>query len=47
MVIKGMNQLRRSEAKAPEPTTKECLMCASTISIKARRCPHCTSELAV
>jgi len=29
----------------PEPTTKECPYCACEISIKATRCPHCTSML--
>lgn len=28
------------------PTTKECPFCASTIALKATRCPQCTSELA-
>lgn len=28
------------------PTTKDCPYCATTISIKANRCPNCTSELA-
>jgi large conductance mechanosensitive channel len=28
------------------PTTKECGFCATTIPLKARRCPPCTSELA-
>jgi large conductance mechanosensitive channel len=27
------------------PATKECSYCASTISVKATRCPNCTSEL--
>jgi large conductance mechanosensitive channel len=27
------------------PTTKECPFCASSIPIKASRCPNCTSEL--
>jgi len=27
----------------PEPTTKNCPYCISEISIKATRCPHCTS----
>jgi large conductance mechanosensitive channel len=31
---------------AANPVTKECHFCASTISIKAKRCPNCTSELA-
>ena len=27
------------------PTTRECPFCCSTVSIKATRCPNCTSEL--
>ena len=27
------------------PTTKDCPYCATSISIKATRCPNCTSEL--
>jgi len=34
-----------SEEPKPEPTTKECPFCCSEISIKATRCPQCTSEL--
>ena len=30
---------------APEPTTKECPFCFTSIPIKATRCPHCTSQL--
>ena len=46
MVVKGMNSLQR-EAPAPAavPTTKDCPQCASTISLKAKRCPFCTSDL--
>jgi large conductance mechanosensitive channel len=33
-------------APAAVPTTKECPYCASTIPIKATRCPNCTSQLA-
>ena len=35
--------------KAPPPTaatTKECPFCCSPIPIPAKRCPHCTSQLA-
>jgi large conductance mechanosensitive channel len=28
-----------------EPTTQDCPYCATAISIKATRCPNCTSEL--
>lgn len=48
LLIRSINRLRREEEEAPpaEPTTKECSHCYSTISIKATRCPHCTSEIA-
>jgi large conductance mechanosensitive channel len=28
-----------------EPTTKICPFCQSEISIKATKCPHCTSDI--
>lgn len=55
MFVKAVNKAREAEKKleeknkAPEapkePTTKICPFCQSEISIKATRCPHCTSEL--
>lgn len=34
-------------AEAPvAPTTKDCPYCATSIPVKATRCPNCTSELA-
>lgn len=45
IVVKQMNRFQRKEATPPEPTTKECPKCYSTIHIKAMRCPNCTSEL--
>ena len=46
-VIKLMNKatsaLKQEEEKAP--TTKDCPKCCTKISIKATRCPNCTSEL--
>ena len=54
MMVRMVNKLRTAaekpaEAPAPaapaEPTEKTCPFCQSTISIKATRCPHCTSEL--
>ncbi len=46
LVIKGINRMKREPAAPPaEPTTRECPFCRSTISLKATRCPHCTSEL--
>jgi large conductance mechanosensitive channel len=46
MVVKGMNRMKReAPAPAPTPTEKECPQCATSIPIKARRCPHCTSTI--
>lgn len=46
MLVRQINRLRRQpEAVPAEPTTKECPYCLSNISLKAIRCPHCTSEL--
>ena len=48
VVIKFVNSLHKKpeEPAAPEePTTKVCPYCQSEISIKAVRCPHCTSKL--
>ncbi len=44
MLIKNLNRLQKQEAPAA-PDTKECPFCASSIALKATRCPHCTSEL--
>lgn len=44
LIVKSANKFK----KAPPPadlTIKECPHCFSTISIKATRCPNCTSEL--
>ena len=46
MVIKNMNRMKKEEpAPVIAATTKECQQCFSTISIKAVRCPNCTSSL--
>ena len=46
MVIKQMNRFLIKNDPAPAPTvTRECPRCISEISIKATRCPHCTSEI--
>lgn len=44
LVVKAMNTLQKKEEAVP--ATKECPFCATTIPIKATRCPNCTSELA-
>ena len=47
LIVRTMNRMKKVEpAPAPaEPTTRECPHCFSTISIKATRCPNCTSQL--
>ncbi|MDP2359692.1 MAG: large conductance mechanosensitive channel protein MscL [bacterium] len=46
LLIKAINRLKRAEAPAPAaPTTRECPHCFSTISLKATRCPFCTSTI--
>jgi large conductance mechanosensitive channel len=49
VLVKQVNRIK-SGVDEPKPggappTTKECPFCASTISIKATRCPQCTSQL--
>ena len=38
-------RVRRGQAP-PDPTTRQCPECLSTIPIKARRCAYCTSLIA-
>jgi large conductance mechanosensitive channel len=46
LIIRAINTLRREEEAPPvEPSNKECPFCFSSISIKASRCPQCTSDL--
>jgi large conductance mechanosensitive channel len=45
LVIKQMNRLKGQEPP-PAPTEKECPECCTNIPLAAKRCPHCTSELA-
>src|SRR5580698_4645631 len=39
-----MARARRGQAP-PDPTTRQCPECLSTIPIKARRCAYCTSPV--
>jgi large conductance mechanosensitive channel len=46
VIVKQVNRIKSAVDKpAPSAATKECPFCVSTISIKARRCPNCTSEV--
>lgn len=44
LIVKAANATKKAPPPA-DPTTKECPYCFTTISIKATRCPNCTSEL--
>lgn len=48
LVIKQINKLQAQPktAVAVAPSTKECPQCFMTISIRAKKCPHCTSQIA-
>jgi large conductance mechanosensitive channel len=43
LLVQQVNRLFPKPAPAP---TKECAWCAAMIPAKAKRCPHCTSNLA-
>jgi len=48
VIVKQVNRIKSAVSKPAGPAaaaTKECPFCASTISIKATRCPNCTSDL--
>ena len=44
LVVRAVNRLR-GPAPVPAATTKDCPACAMPIPLKARRCPHCTTEI--
>lgn len=46
LLVRTVNRLRRrEEAAAPAPASRDCPFCALSIPVKAKRCPHCTSDL--
>jgi large conductance mechanosensitive channel len=40
-----VRQVNRLKGPPPPPANRECPACAMMIPLKARRCPHCTSEV--
>jgi large conductance mechanosensitive channel len=44
LLVRMVNRWNKP-APVAAPTTKECPYCASTIPLKATRCPNCTSEI--
>ncbi len=48
LVVKPINALqarRKSGEAPPDPTTKDCPYCLSTIPLRATRCAYCTQNL--
>jgi len=45
IVVKQVSRFQAPKPAPATPTTKECRFCCSNISIKATRCPNCTSNL--
>ena len=45
LLVRALNRMKRPSSTAA-PVSKDCPACAMTIPIKAKRCPHCTTELA-
>ena len=46
LLVQQVNRWTKKPEPAAAPTTKECPLCAMTIPIQAKRCPHCTSQIA-
>jgi large conductance mechanosensitive channel len=46
IIIQLVSRWVKKPAPAVAPTTKECPQCAMTIPIQAKRCGHCTTQLA-
>jgi large conductance mechanosensitive channel len=46
LVVKQINRFATKPAPAAAPTTKDCPQCAMTIPLAAKRCGHCTAQLA-
>lgn len=48
LIVKLVNKIMaigKKPEEPTEPTTKICPFCQSEISIKATKCPHCTSDI--
>jgi large conductance mechanosensitive channel len=41
ILVRQINRL----TKKPDPKTKDCPFCCSTIALKAVKCPHCTGDI--
>ena len=45
LLVKQINRLKKPIPVAPTEEVRDCPFCVSRIPLKARRCPHCTSEV--
>ena len=46
LLVRMVNRWTSKPAPAAAPTTKDCPQCAMSIPIQAKRCGHCTAQLA-
>ena len=46
LVVKQINRFGAKPAPAAAPATKDCPQCAMPIPLAAKRCGHCTTQLA-
>jgi large conductance mechanosensitive channel len=46
IVVQRVNHWTKKSATPAAPTTKDCPQCAMSIPIAAKRCGHCTTQLA-
>jgi large conductance mechanosensitive channel len=45
LLIRQVNRLKRAEAPAAAPTSKDCPFCMMSIPLGAKKCGHCTSAV--
>ncbi len=46
MLVRQVNQWTAKSAAPAAPATKDCPQCLMSVPIQARRCGHCTSQIA-
>jgi large conductance mechanosensitive channel len=46
LLVRAVNRWTTKPATPAAPTTKDCPQCAMSIPIQAKRCGHCTAQLA-
>jgi large conductance mechanosensitive channel len=45
LLVRVINRLRKPAEEKKEPDNKDCPACAMSIPLRAKRCPHCTTDL--